>query len=247
MSIAWQRTISRVRAGTPSPAHWQRNILHEIFWVGVPDRGTVYVEGSFVPCTIGYYQVKVKPKGAYWGGTYYYTLIGKASDGRVLTDDECRKLMELPVLCFTKDGETYGERDGLSKTKHAEELDSLVDTEKFIKQTSIEMEDAQKEEISRLQNHTLDLKAGLERELMSCAYSFSKRKKRWKIQQQELKRSVCKRNWSALRKELKTREQNLFFDGLRLEQELEEQVKRLLGDATADCDGQAGILDSNKK
>ena len=208
-----------------------RNILHEIFWVGIPDRGTVYVEDVPSPCTIGYYQVKVKPKGVHWGGTYYYTFVGKTADGHVLADEECRKLMELPVLRFTKDGETYGERDGLSKTKHAEELDNLVDTEEFIQQTSIEMDGAQKEEIARLQSHTLDLKAGLERELDGLRIQLQQTEKALEKPATRIEKIRLQKEVSALRKELKTREQNLFFDGLRLEQELEEQVKHLLGDA----------------
>ena len=139
--------------------------------------------------------------------------------------------MELPVLRFTKDGETYGERDGLSKTKHAEELDNLVDTEEFIQQTSIEMDGAQKEEIARLQSHTLDLKAGLERELDGLRIQLQQTEKALEKPATRIEKIRLQKEVSALRKELKTREQNLFFDGLRLEQELEEQVKHLLGDA----------------
>lgn len=208
-----------------------QNIFNEIFWVGIPDRGTIYVEKGIEPCTIGYYQVKVKPKGEYWGGTYYYTLIGKTSDGRILTDEECQKIMKLPVLNFTHYGETYGERDGLTKIKPEEDLDSLIDTKEFIERTSVEMDDAQKEEILKMQNHTLDLKAGLERTVSDLRTRLQQTEQTMESSVTRFEKISLQKKLSALHKEFKTREQNLFFDNLRLEQELEEQINRLLGNA----------------
>lgn len=118
-----------------------------------------------------------------------------------------------PYCVSQKTVKPTANRDGLSKTKHAEELDSLVDTEKFIKQTSIEMEDAQKEEISRLQNHTLDLKAGLERELDELRIQLQQTEKALENPATRIEKIRSQKELSALRKELKTREQNLFFDG----------------------------------
>lgn len=208
-----------------------RNIFNEIFWVGIPDKGTIYVEKGIEPCTIGYYQVKVKPKGEYWGGTYYYPLIGKTSNGRILTNEECQNIMQLPVLHFTNYGDTYGERDGLTKTKPAEDLDNLIDTKEFIKQTSIKMEDAQKEEILKMQNRTLDLKAGLERTLDDLQIQLQQTEQTMENSVTRFEKICLQKELSVLHKEFKMREQNLFFDNLRLEQELEEQIDRLLGSA----------------
>lgn len=51
-----------------------RNILGEMFWTGIPDRGTVIIDGSIEQCTIGYYQVEVIQKGAMWGSGQYFFL-----------------------------------------------------------------------------------------------------------------------------------------------------------------------------
>lgn len=76
------------------------------------------------------------------------------------------------------------------------------------------------------------MKAGLERELDELLHTASANGKALENPATRIEKIRLQKELSALRKELKTREQNLFFDGLRLEQELEEQVKRLLGDAT---------------
>ena len=93
------------------------------------------------------------------------------------------------------------------------------------------MDDAQKEEILKMQNHTLDLKAGLERTVSDLRTQLQQTEQTMESSGTRFEKISLQKKLSALHKEFKTREQNLFFDNLRLEQELEEQINRLLGNA----------------
>ena len=80
--------------------------------------------------------------------------VGKTLDGRVLTHDECADIMVLPVVPFIKDGDTCGERDGVSKAKSPHALDSLISTDKYTRRALSEMDGAVKEEIERQKAHS---------------------------------------------------------------------------------------------
>lgn len=208
-----------------------KNILNELFWVGFPDKGTVTVDHLPECCVIGYYRIKVAPKSAVWGGRFYNVFTGKTASGRILSDEECRSIMELPVLHFTKDGDTYGQRDGVSKTKRPDPLDGQIAADEFIQKTLTETDEAQREEIARIKIHTANQKANLERQLDSLRIGIRQTEKAVESPVTRIEKIRLQKELSAQQKELKTREQNLFFDGLRLEQTLEEQIKALLGGA----------------
>ncbi len=205
-----------------------KNILHEIFWAGIPDSGTVEVEGQMENCTIGYYKIKVKPKDSFWGGIDFYTFVGKTQKGKILDDDECRALMDLPVTKFVCHGETYGDKDGISKEKPHNALDDFVIVDEFLQKAAIQMDTAVKYEIERLKFHTQNLKLALNKDISSLQSDIKLNEKKLL---QELPRNeilVTKKEIAILQKELKQKEQNLFLDGLRLEQDLDDKINKLI-------------------
>ena len=215
-----------------------KNIFGEMFWVGIPDSGNITLESGAIAenCTIGYYRVRVRPKQSHWGGWYYNVFVGKTASGTILSHEECEQIMALPVVSFTKDGETYGERDGISKPKHRHELDSHISPEEFIRRTVTETESAEKEELERIRAMTADLKAGLERKLDALRSQMriceqAQEKARTTLEKLEAKKAVA-----ALQKELKQGEQSLFMDSLRLDTECERQIKELLDKAQLSAD-----------
>lgn len=232
-----------------------KNILGELFWVGIPDSGTVTIHNSQCimhnqedgypcenncelciknyefPCAVGFYRVKVKSKQDYFGGCYYSVFVGKTADGRSLTHEECEQLMALPVVDFTKGGTVYGERDGISNPKLPHALDALLSPEEFIRRTVTETESAEKEEIERIRAMTADQKAGLDRRLDALRSQMKITEQTLGRAHSTLEKLESKKALAALQKQLKQGEQSLFMDGLRLDTECERQIRELVDKA----------------
>ena len=91
--------------------------------------GTLTVTTDIEPCEIAFYEVSVANRGFTWAHNYYI-FAGKTSDGTILTDDECRKIMDLPTISYTEDGEQLSPYYRTSVPPH--ELDNLVDKDAFL-------------------------------------------------------------------------------------------------------------------
>lgn len=202
-----------------------RNVLNEIFWVGVPDRGTVRVEGSAEPATIAFYEIRVKRKGDFTGGVRYDVLAGRTAAGRVMDDGECRRLMSLPVIDCVITGETHGGRDGLY-TPSPHELDALVTPDEFIRRAMADSRSVGQEEIARLQSRAADEKRALDRRLDGLRVQCKAAEQAQEKAENRLEKLRAQKTAAALSRELKQGEQGLFLEKLRLEQECDEAVER---------------------
>jgi len=131
-----------------------RGAIHNI---ECADNGTITVDGDVSPCKIGLYSVNV-------GGTTYNTFVGKAETGQTLTGEECRVIMDLPVVSF-EESEHKSASWLKSNSGRPCELDGLVDTEQFIQAQLSTRASAQNEEISRMREINNRQKAELERTL----------------------------------------------------------------------------------
>lgn len=203
-----------------------RNILKEIFWKGVPEKGTVTVEGAAEPAQIAFYEVRVGRKGDYTGGVRYDVLAGRTAGGRVLTDEECRRYMDLPVLRYTVDGEPHGGRDA-SYTPAPHELDALLHPADFIRRAMEEEQSADQEEISRLRRRETDQKRALDRRLDSLRVRLKAARQAEEKAETRLAKIQAQKTAAALTRELKQGEQNLFLEKLKIEQETEQTIAAL--------------------
>jgi len=204
-----------------------QNICNEIFWRGIPDTGTVYVKKLLdFAVEMCYNKVMVSAKGA-WGGTSYFTFTGKSGE-RVLSDKDCREIMALPVVRFEAGLDTYGERD-VSKEKQPHFLESLLDTDFFIKRTVIETDDARREELARLTDNARRRKNDLTRDIERL-----RREAKQDTPAAGIAERVAneKRKATAVR-DLKQKEQSVFLDGAAIDAELTRQTAELTADLTA--------------
>ena len=212
-----------------------RAIIHEICWTGIPDRGEIVVDADHQimqePCSIGFYQVRVKPKGNYWGGYLFYPFAGKTRSGRILSDEECRRIMALPVARFSTHGEVYGEANRHLHTKQPDTLDTLIEPDLFIQRTLTETGAAEKEEIERLKSQTADAKLALERGLEGLRSQVRAEEHRLNGELSRVEKLESQKKLAALHKELKQSEQNLFMNGLKLDMLLEENIKQFIENA----------------
>ena len=204
-----------------------RNIYGEIFWIGIPDRGSVIVDAPLESCEIAYYRVKVKTPMDYFNAWYYNVFVGKTTSGHILSHDECVEIMALPVASFIKDSTFYGERDGFSNPKSAHEMDRLILPDEYTRRALGEMDGVVKEEIERLKILTQDKKIGLEQNIETLRSEVAALVNSTQKANSIAEKVQAEKKKTAATRELKQREQQLFMDGMRLDVEMEEQIQRL--------------------
>ncbi|GHU94896.1 helicase SNF2 [Clostridia bacterium] len=209
-----------------------KNIIGEIYWRGIPDSGSVAVNGDKA-CKIGYYRVKIKPKDAYFGdpsragSAYYSVFVGKTPDGQMLTDAECREIMDLPVASFSANGDTYGERDGYSKPKRPDELDELVDVAALTRRAAADTDDARKEEIESVRNRAYHQKQGLSRDIEVLKGELRQIENAISRTSDIAEQVSAEKRKAAANRELKTREQSLFLESCRVDADAEQTIANL--------------------
>jgi hypothetical protein len=207
-----------------------KNIIGEIFWRGIPDRGSIVVEGLNAARKVGFYQVKAKPKGSYFGGAYYYPLVGTEMNGAPIEESECRELMALPVLSFTSSGETYGGRDG-AKGKPSDPLDELVDTEAIVRLAAADTDDARREEIEAVKSNAYHRKQELSRDIEVMRGQLRQIESTLSRSDSVTYQVDAEKKKATMSRELRTREQSLFLDEMRLDVETEAKINELTDSA----------------
>lgn len=212
-----------------------RSILGALFWNGIPDRGSIVVDAApgmlEAPCTIAFYAVTVKPKRALWGGCPFYAFTGKTRSGRVLDDAECRAIMEFPVVSHTARGPAIGAGNRHLAHNSPEELDGLVFAQGYIDAVLSEGDLAEKEEVERLKARTADRKTALERGLAELRSQVKTAENDLRKGLSGLEKLKLQKQCSALARELKQAEQNLFMQRLHLDRELDERIQELVDHA----------------
>ena len=192
------------------------------------DNGTVEAENA-PDCTLAFYIVIVSEKG---NRAEYNVFAGKTDDGTILTDEQCRDLMALPVLGFTEDGRRAAAwLKSSTGQSQLHELDRLIDTKPFVSRASKEIEGERKEETDRLTEQARLRKTALNRDIERL---------RREIKQTDADKGTpiadridAEKRRAAMTKEVKKREQSVFLDGLKIDAELEEQIGKLTADLTA--------------
>lgn len=201
------------------------NILGEIFWRGIPDRGEVVVEGPLEPCTLAYYQVEAR--GTRWDSWSHYVFTGKTQSGARLSDEECRRIMDLSVAEFSTSGRAYGRRAGLSKPKEAVPFDRLINPELFITETLRTLSQSRNEEIDKLKAYTVEAKVDLERRLDTLRHQIKEAESALAQAADPDMRLEAQKVLNTKRQELQAAEQNLFLDKMRLEADLEKKTEEI--------------------
>lgn len=188
-----------------------RGILGELFWRGIPESGSIVVDADMEPCELALYEVRVRPKGNFWGGYAFYPLTGETGSGRVLSHDECAALMALPVLTVSTRGEPVGNRNRHLRPAMEHKLDRLISGEEFIRKVLTETDSAEKEAVNALKNKATERKVALERGLDALRFQVKTAKAALEKELSRMERLSLQRRCSKVSRELKQAEQNLFM------------------------------------
>ena len=196
-----------------------QGILHEMECAG---SGTLTVEGDVEPCQIGLYTVTLT------GGSNRRevpVLCGVTGSGRVLSEDECKAILALPVRDCTEDG--LRSAHWLKRGGAPHELDKLVPVGSMLERESANLSPAQAEELERMKLRVSGQKAALARKLDGLEVQVKTLEaERDAVTGDRLKRLALEKKATQLRRELMKGRESQFFDAMRLDVELEEQVKK---------------------
>lgn len=198
-----------------------RGILHELACAG---SGTLTVCGNAEPCQIGLYHVMIYADKQ--RVSEQSVLAGITDEGMELTDEQCRALLALPVKSYTEEGRAVPQWLKSSSAHH--DLDELVPVGRLIEAQSARLSPVMAEEAERLRQQVKQKKVALAKDLSALETRIkSLESERDAITGDRLKRLSLEKEINQVRKELLSRQENQFFDAMRLDLELEEQLKAL--------------------
>ena len=192
-----------------------QGILHEL---ECADFGTLTVEGALEPCQIGLYTVTLTGGGVRREAP---VLCGVTGSGRALSQGECEAVLSLPVKGFTEEGSRSPH--WLKRGGPPHELDKLVPVGALLEKLS----PAQAEELERMKLRVNGKKAALARKLDGLEVQVKTLEaERDAVTGDRLRRLALEKEATRLRRELMKGRESQFFDAMRLDVEMEEQVKK---------------------
>lgn len=199
-----------------------KNMLNEIFWTGLPREGSVTMNGDVVPCEIAFYEIVVR--NDYFGGGSYAVFIGQDRAGNILSDKDCRKIMELPIISHSAHGESVGQKnEHLQPERPPHPFEAQIDADAYISRYAAETDAAVAEEMAKLKAVANDRKIALERGLEALRGKLAAPPSSATVAEKIL----AEKRRATLDRELKQKEQSLFMDSMRLDVALEEQIKEI--------------------
>lgn len=197
-----------------------RGVLHEL---SCGDSGTITVNGAVEPCSIGLYTVTLASAAGRFEREIP-VLVGKTASGRTLTQDECKKILRLPVQ-RVEEGE-HQTPHWLKSGGKPHALDRLVLADELVARQSQQRSPAQAEEIEKIKLRAKVRKNALSRELVALETQVKEAEAaRDGVTNDRLRLLALDKKASLLRQEFRRRQESQFFDAMRLDLELEEQIK----------------------
>ena len=201
-----------------------RGIIHEL---ECADFGQFTIHHSrciVEPCEIGLYSVNLS-SAANRTSTEIPVLVGKTQSGELLTDEQCQNILKLPVKVF-EEGKHIAPH-WLKNGGKFHELDRLVPTDMLVMKQSEKLSPAQAEEIDQMKIRTKAKKNALTRNLDDLDRQIKAvEMEQNAITNDRLKLLALEKKANLLRQEYMKKQESQFFDAMRLDLELEEQIKR---------------------
>ena len=198
-----------------------RGIIHEL---ECPDSGMLSVQTDLESCSIGLYHITLL--SGKLPVAEHSVLVGQNESGEILTDEQCLALLSKPVLQFSHSERTAPHWLKSGGVAHA--LDRLVPVEKLITAQMEKLSPIHQEELARLKLQVAGKKAAISKEIDALeAQIKSLETARNSITNDRLRLLATEKQINQLRREYMSKQENQFFDAMRLDLELEEQMKAL--------------------
>ena len=195
-----------------------RGILHEL---ECANEGVLTIPTVPESCQIALYTVTLVSESS---RTEHAVLCGLTDSGKALDDAACRSIFDLPAESSTED-----ERRSphwLKGSSRPHPLDDLVPTKSLLEAQLERLSPAQAEEMERMKQQVSAGKATLSRELNTLDSKVQQAQAELEaVTGDRLKRLAAQKKINQLRQEYMKRQENQFFDAMRLDMELEEKIK----------------------
>lgn len=201
-----------------------RGIIHEL---ECSEYGVLRVKrGAYEPCEIGLYSINLS-SAANRTSKDIPVLIGKTQSGKVLTEELCQAILKLSVKSYGEEG--HKSPHWLKNHSKPHELDRHVPTDDLIARQSEKRSPAQAEEIDQMKLKSKAKKTALTRDLDALDRQIKALEtERETITNDRLKLLALDKKINFLRQEYMKKQESQFFDTMRLELELEEQIKKFI-------------------
>ncbi len=198
-----------------------RGIIHEL---ECSECGALRVEsGTYEPCEIGLYNINLS-SAANRTSTDISVLIGKTQSGKLLTEEQCQAILKLSAKSYREEG--HKSPQWLKSSSKPHELDRHVRIDDLIARQSEKLSGAQAEEIDQMKLKSKAKKTALTRDLDVLDRQIKATEdERETITNDRLKLLALDKKTNLLRQEYMKKQENQFFDAMRLDLELEEQIK----------------------
>lgn len=190
----------------------------------------ICIAGEISPCTIGLYCVEVSLREK--SNAYRmiveekYLLVGKTESGEALNNNDCKKILELPVKDFAEDGhKSPAWLKGTNARGH--ELDGLIPKDEILQSCIENATPAITEEIERLRRITTRQKAKLEYAPNDMKTQIGNLNKELENISDRIKQAKITRKISLLQKELRQRQEGLYKEYTLLDEELKRKIEDL--------------------
>ncbi len=189
------------------------------------DYGEIEVNAKIEPCEIGFYKIDILSKNKWL--TSFDVLVGKTSSGKVLTDEQCREIMNLPVLSCRESGNnsTYRMRE-LFKHKEYQELDDFVPEEQLIQKYMADRKSSFAQEMDVIKLRAIRKKVDLEHSLQDLKSQIKELKKETSTGDR-LKELQTHKQIKVLEKELRKKQEKLFLDQMKIDVEMEKDIEEI--------------------
>lgn len=211
--------------------------------------GTITVDADIESCTIGLYNILFKQKKDFmFRESPYYILTGITETGRILSYEECKEIMALPVLDYSENVKVEQNRVYQMEYRHSFEHRSLLSKSEphsldshvpidFCRREHIEKQSPERMvEIERLKLKAANAKTGLQRVVDEIQTKITEAEKEVANPDDRVKQMQAQKKLRVLQHEFLEKEENLFLDGMRLDVELEERIKELVNNDDLECE-----------
>lgn len=198
-----------------------RGIIHAL---SCADNGTLRIKSeAYEPCEIGLYSISLS-SAANSVSAGIPLLVGKTPSGRILSEEECQAILNLSVVAYTEEG--YKSPHWLKNGGKAHMLDRHVGVDALIAWQSEKLSDSQAEEIDQMKRKAKVKKTALTHDLDALDRQIKAlESERETITNDRLKLLALDKKINLLRQEYMKKQESQFFDAMRLDLELEEQIK----------------------
>ena len=199
-----------------------KGIVHNI---ECTDEGKLTVDAEIEPCKIALYTVDIIA-GRQHTGKVFTLLCGVTESGQHLTNDECLKILEYPVVDFEEIGRSHA---AWLKTPKASIMDRLIPLDELIQKSVEDNSSAQAEEIERIKQRASVNKNSLEHTLGDLKSAVAEIEKKLAAQSSDrMTKLMLERKLGEAKNNLMSKEESIYFDAMRIDLACEESIKEFL-------------------